>query len=1046
MDNPTANIQKPDFVPLERSEATSPGRAYFDKADLMLVQMVNSVLELPPGDWFKPISNLFDPALHPNGIKRLAVSREERIAYAIVNLLESLEEGSSEKRLAALRTLHDEVVYSAITEFRTNTGRVLIQIMKEIVRAEGNLLLQQKLAHDFRLASYGNPRIVRKLLARYNLLEMPENGSQITFDNHVHDSNTKGRKSPTHLIMDAWIKGIQALTVVYYNHVETGPARELLEAAEIMGIHVRIGIEFNCVFYNKRARFIWAPHGFASSSEFIDFLEKPQIAGLMKEGYEVSLFRQNIIFKLLDNFNNLHLSNLNLEFGIDMPPLEYGEFGRFVGKGQASRLHLAEFIYRKMSPFIEERINALDLELATLEGTKGDKKKGKDQSILSEADLMRIESIHNYLQHVENLTPEDIQYSYLGPANNSDVPDPDNPPVSDDLPSLAREEIASMVRRVSELHNNSDIVLTLTNLSLEDVVEILYDCEGLISHIELFNYKDYVVGRSPQIRRINLFQTAVNNGNVIVVKRILRRLLRMFRSEDSPNTVRIVKFERILRNIPKLQSFYATRPLGSRLGSDSTGRSKRFFGMGLAFIKTLPPRARKAIAKRQGLHLILPVYSTVYPRVDYLPKTEFGIFGKATAQKLSTIPSLSRFAYTKKKRWVVRSNSSQFSSKGNVITLGSTGGKENLIVKKMSVRKNIQNEKMGFDYLNTHLKNIIKVLVGLTVATATFMYTQNWWLLAFFGGAIWLGITSLRNIVQSVLGGGGFKRPNTLHWRDYVNWNRVADSLFYTGFSVPLLELLVRVVIMQNFLHANADSNPVLVYTTMSLVNGLYITSHNIYRGLPKEAAIANLFRSALAIPTAIVASAIIAKLIALATGPAKAELAVVQAAAIISKLSSDTVAAIIEGLADRTNNRRHRMFDYHHKIRQLYNTFIKLELMFPEHDVLELIKDPKEAIKSAGAEVSGMQLTLMINALDLMYFWYYQPRAVEVLKEIVRKMTLEERIILLRSQNVLMREKEISLMLVGGMLGRKFSKALAFYLNNWRQYLAAMEKLVGKV
>ena len=33
-----------------------------------------------------------------------------------------------------------------------------------------------------------------------------EDWNQIAFDDHVHDVNTKGRKSSTHLIMDAWIK------------------------------------------------------------------------------------------------------------------------------------------------------------------------------------------------------------------------------------------------------------------------------------------------------------------------------------------------------------------------------------------------------------------------------------------------------------------------------------------------------------------------------------------------------------------------------------------------------------------------------------------------------------------------------------------------------------------------------------------------------------------------------------------------------------------------------------------------------------------------
>ena len=84
------------------------------------------------------------------------------------------------------------------------------------------------------MASSGKPRIVRAELEKYHLLEMPEEWNQLAFDHHVHDANTKGRKSPTHLVMDAWIKGVRFLTVVYYNYVEPKVAEELLEAATIL--------------------------------------------------------------------------------------------------------------------------------------------------------------------------------------------------------------------------------------------------------------------------------------------------------------------------------------------------------------------------------------------------------------------------------------------------------------------------------------------------------------------------------------------------------------------------------------------------------------------------------------------------------------------------------------------------------------------------------------------------------------------------------------------------------------------------------------------
>jgi hypothetical protein len=70
--------------------------------------------------------------------------------------------------------------------------------------------------------------------------------------------------------------------------------------------------------------------------------------------------------------------------------------------------------------------------------------------------------------------------------------------------------------------------------------------------------------------------------------------------------------------------------------------------------------------------------------------------------------------------------------------------------------------------MNSHAQNALKVIIGFIPAFLTFALTKDWWLLAYFGAFIWFGITGLRNIVQSVLGGGGFKRSascsSTVFW------------------------------------------------------------------------------------------------------------------------------------------------------------------------------------------------------------------------------------------------------------------------------------------
>ena len=79
------------------------------------------------------------------------------------------------------------------------------------------------------------------------------------------------------------------------------------------------------------------------------------------------------------------------------------------------------------------------------------------------------------------------------------------------------------------------------------------------------------------------------------------------------------------------------------------------------------------------------------------------------------------------------------------------------------------------DTWNSGVKNAIKVLIGFIPAFLTFALTKEWWFLAYCGAFIWFGITGLRNILQSVLGGGGFRRSPLLRWNDYVSWGRLTD-------------------------------------------------------------------------------------------------------------------------------------------------------------------------------------------------------------------------------------------------------------------------------
>ncbi|MEE4253738.1 MAG: hypothetical protein V2I50_06820, partial [Desulfuromusa sp.] len=230
-------------------------------------------------------------------------------------------------------------------------------------------------------------------------------------------------------------------------------------------------------------------------------------------------------------------------------------------------------------------------------------------------------------------------------------------------------------------------------------------------------------------------------------------------------------------------------------------------------------------------------------------------------------------------------------------------------------------------------------------------------------------------------------------------------------------------------------------YSVMGLANGIYISTHNTFRGLPRTAAVGNFFRSILAIPLAIALNSLIGLVLQL-TGIPDISGVLQKWAAIISKFASDCVAAVIEGLADRQTNVRARLAAYQTKISQLFAVFSRLDLQFPEEDVLDMLQSPKMMMQTLNYEAREQERFIIVNALDLMYFWMYQPRARRALEIILQEMSREEWLIFYRSQLVLKRKREISQFFVDGLVGKNFAKALSFYLDRSEQYLTEIEKL----
>ncbi|WP_272699520.1 hypothetical protein [Desulfovibrio sp. Fe33] len=964
---------------------------------------------------------LLEPYLKPHGIKELAADRGLRIAYAIMHLLESLKSDQASERTKALIALRDETLTAAKGGMRNNRARVLVQIGKELVRAKGDRCRQLALAHDFRRAAAGKVGFLREQLRRYHLLEMPEEWNQIAFDDRVHDANSKGRKSATHLVMDAWIKGIRYLTVVYYDCVDLAVARELLSSAAILGVKVRIGIEYRALHRGRFVKIVWCPGGLRDDCDIEGLFRVDAVRELMEQGREVRSSRSEYVRAVAQAFNERHRQSIYKEFGVMLAPVDYDAMVADLGVEEPSVLHLGNYIHARAMPLFQERVAAL-------------------RQGYSEADYDAKAAIAMQVESLDALDVDTIAARYLSPEENRDIPDPDEPR-PEGMPELLSLSPADLTARLRNAAHSSHLTLILADLELEDVLEILFECRGRISHLEIFNTKHLEPGQNRQRMPFSQLQKALNEQNAVKLKHLIRECMDHVREMDAPDRDdRLRSLEDLLERFYLLLEFYKRFPLGTSIGSGSTGRSTRTHGMGFAVIETLPLRAQREIDRMRADRI--PMQGAVVKSNEYfMPGRGRGLWN-AMVRLAAQFSLLRRLVCRTSSGWRVEGYAVTEAEGSNVVALGGKRCEGNGL--SLFEPEDYCKRRPSPGHLNTGLKNVLKVLAGFIPAFLTFYLTKDWWVLAYLGGVIWFSITGLRNVIQSVLGGGGFRRSPFLAWNDYVNWERISESLLYTGFSVPLLDWLCKSVVLDQGLGVTTTTNPLLLYTIMALTNGVYISSHNVIRGLPREAAAANFFRSILSIPIAMLFN-MAAEGILFLSGVANPMVELQLWAAVISKLASDCVAGVIEGFADRRRNIAMRRWDYSEKLRQVFEIYSRLEIAFPTRDMLGMLNRPAEFL--AFSKESGFDRVpeVIANALDLLYIMAYKPRAREALRQALEAMSEDERAVFLSSQQILREEQAVSMLFVDGLVGRNFAKGLSFYLMRYPDYLKQIELMTAE-
>jgi hypothetical protein len=537
------------------------------------------------------------PPSHPAGFVRELKKRRITIVESYLIIIRSLESEHHKERIHALRLLEEQTFHSKNITMPLNTARVQIALMKEAIKSRDNKRRQLELLHDFTVSSYGQPSVIRGYLDEMGIVELPETGARIAdmqagWDLHVHDTTSYGRKTPSQLVIDAFIKGISEITVAFDQLDDRGNIEEVLEAGTILGVRVNIGVEFSLRTCGYRFHFMFLLPALRTSVDLSAFLDTHEAAlrdflGGLDRNRES---RIQSVRGLIDNFNAVFLPTLNEGYPRDsvysLSPLDLAQAEEIVPLVNVNRLLLGEILYSAWKPVLLKRVL---LAKSTLAHARIE----RDRSRISQLDYANVASRYQGLRDAyTELNPEDLRARYFTAPSLADYPT-----VLTDMAAVCGP-LRSTGGKIKILH------------PLEHGLEAAYkvvlaNCRWL-DCVEVYNMYDGITRRVDDILRFAHFLNVLNTGRPDRVKPFL-----------AGQDISVLDEE-----LARIAASVGAKPMVPVCGSDSTGRSTTIPGMGFIFSSRLSGWHGRRYLDR---HFALPEFVSRIVAAGGAPVDEGGV-------------------------------------------------------------------------------------------------------------------------------------------------------------------------------------------------------------------------------------------------------------------------------------------------------------------------------------------------------------------------------------------------------------------------------------
>ncbi|MBR4984739.1 MAG: hypothetical protein IKY83_03235 [Proteobacteria bacterium] len=537
----------------------------FGREVRQLVEILNSETPAREDIKFRPIS-------HPAGFSNLISQRQLTIADAYVRLLSHSEDPSYVGRIEALQTLMHHIRYSENIAMPLNTARVQLALMKNTVKMKSNRRAQLEMMSDFIWASTGKGRAIRQLLRELDLIEVPETTEtlaeqMLTWDDHLHISMSEGRKSPTLLVVNAFIKGLSRFTVSFYDFSDMQKIEEIYLACDIMGIRGQVGIEFSVGPKSARQAYLFIPPQTKSYDQLTSFLDahadqlKPFYDGLAENARR----RRETIRIIVDRINTQVIPEFNADYAdldaLKLAPIPWEDVESITQSSLVTRTQLGMLIFKAMHPIALKRVLYLENEYKTLAANTPEAQTCKT----------RYEDAHKFL---EDLTPTYCATRYLVDETVIDYPSAFETE-SDILPLL--HETGGYVAFIRVLRRG-----------LPKAIDTLFAQYKNLNDIEIYNMVCAHQAGLENYTKFAMLLHAIHDGEDAVVN--------FLKSEGMD--------ARAPEEIAALCAHVQAHPFYTRCASDSVGWSTQIPGMGFFHEFLFSSSAFKTI--QQNDHKTLP--------------------------------------------------------------------------------------------------------------------------------------------------------------------------------------------------------------------------------------------------------------------------------------------------------------------------------------------------------------------------------------------------------------------------------------------------------